>query len=104
MFDDWKDFNKEKPSVYQTAKMAFSKQCLFIIDEKMYMGVYVCPRNSSDTFIELCRYELNAAQKLYQNEDRVFISQNDFDKHEIFWHNLDLISFLCHIDLLKQER
>lgn len=117
--DNLKIFSEEKPPfVKERNNTRMSAQCLFIIDGQLYLGVYISDHvvismgDGSEIScwadsIEISVYDHKEVHDAYQPTADYFcsgrcISSDDFDKHEIYWHNIDYLEALCNIDLLKQ--
>lgn len=111
MDKDWKDFNVTKP-IFTTVKddIKISDQIFLYIDDKLYLGYYISSlfydadndTHEWDCFIELARYSLTeVSEKYIQNDD---IYQDEFNKHDIYWHYIDTLGIICSVDLQKMQR
>lgn len=111
MNQDWHNFKDKKPSFATIEEeIKFSNQLFFFIDGKLYMGYYTSSlyhdadedKDEWDESIDLAKYSLTRLSDQYIEEETIY--SNDFEKHEIYWHSIDLLGIICSVDLQKMQR
>lgn len=110
MNQDWHNFKDKKPSFVTIEKgIKFSNQLFFFIDGKLYMGHYTSLLYHDDDgnsewneSIDLAKYSLTRLSEQYIEKETIY--SDDFEKHEIYWHSIDLLGIICSVDLQKMQR
>jgi hypothetical protein len=111
MNQDWHNFKDKKPSfVTIEEEIKFSDQLFFFIDGKLHMGYYISSlyydadkdKDEWDESIELAKYSLTRLSDQYIEQETIYL--NDFEKHDIYWHSIDLLGIICSVDLQKMQR
>ena len=105
MFEKWYNIKDKQPELVHVNKNdgeKFSDQILLLVNDKLYIGVYVL--YSENYSLELASYGLCSLEEKYNFvEDEEVIYSDHFDEYEIFWSKIDIIELLMYKDLCKGE-
>jgi hypothetical protein len=110
MNQDWHNFKDKKPSFVTIEKgIKFSNQLFFFSDGRLYMWHYTSllyhdddGNNEWNESIDLAKYSLTRLSEQYIEKETLY--SDDFEKHEIYWHSIDLLGIICNVDLQKMQR
>lgn len=107
----WNNFKDKKPDIVEKVgdsnDLKISEEVLFLIDGDIYMGTYVyelVDYYGNGHLKELYSIELTDYSFVPLESGVEFISEEEFNEHEIYWHSIDIADIMKDIELLKKGK
>jgi len=107
MDNNWKSFNKHKPPLaHRIDNGERTDKILLLIDGEIYLGYYINQVVSDDNKKELLKWiecAFFSFDELNSNDFIEILGETEFNKHDIYWHELNIHEILSNIVSLESE-